>query len=258
MTLRSAVALIAVVLTPLVARASQTDSDVAVVPFEGLGVEPTVVEKVAEALRAQVGKRHFTVLGAEQTRSRQRAAAMCGEDVECLATLGQRLEAQYVVAFGLGKVGDGAMFTSLVVDVAKSKKVQEYSERLPGFPADPEPMALRAVSTLFVDLTPGAKLTPKEQPPGLAATQTGYKLRPYAYGFTAGAGAFAIAGAVLTVMAQQSFSKLPEVKPSDRPGADSSQRTLNLAADITMSVAGVAAVVALVLFLIDGPAEAPR
>ncbi len=256
-TLLAAVA-VAALLCPRAARAA--DTTVAVVPFQGLGAEPALIDRLAEALREQVGRRHFTPLGKELTQSRQRAAAMCGEDVECLGTLGQRLEAQYVVAFGLGRVGDGAMFTALVVDVAHSKKVADYSERLPGFPDEPGPLALRAVSTLFVDLTPAPNLLPSEPPPPaplLSAPAVSHTLRPWAIGVTIGAGVLAIAGAILTVLAQQSFARLPDVSPADRPGADSRQRTLNGAADATVITFGVAAAAALTLFLLDGPGEAP-
>jgi hypothetical protein len=251
-------AVVVMVLLPFAARAAE-DSDVAVVPFQGLGAEPALVDRVADSLRAQVAKRHFLVMGADQTKSRQRAAAMCGEDVECLATLGQRLQARYIVAFGLGRVGDGAMFTSLVIDVAQSKKVAEYTERLSGFPDDPSDIALRAASTLFVDITPGPKLVPKEPSNTvLVASEPVYKLRPLAWGFTIGAGVAVIAGVVLTILAQQSFSALPNVKPADRLTADNNQRTLNLSADITMSVGVAAGITALGLFLFDSPQQVAR
>ncbi len=236
------------------AAAHAAEPQVAVVPFQGLGVEPALVDRLADALRARLEKRRWTVLGAEATRTRQRAAAMCGEDVECLATLGQRLEAKYVVAFGLGRVGDGAMLSALVVDVARAKKLAEHTERLPSLPEDAEPVALRTISTLFEGLSPPVTLVPDVPPPPpplVLEAPPPRPLRPWAVGAAVGAGVLAVAGGTLTVLAQQHYSGLPDVAPARRAQADSTQRTLNAAADATVITAGVAAAAALTLFLLD-------
>ena len=78
---------------------------VAVVPYQGIGAEPGVVERLSAALRTEVANRKWTVVSADETERKERAAAMCGEDVECLGTLGQRLDARFVLAFGVGRVG---------------------------------------------------------------------------------------------------------------------------------------------------------
>lgn len=228
---------------------------VAVVAYQGVGAEPGVVEKLAAALRAEVAARKWDVVSAEETDRRERAAAMCGEDAECLSTVGQRMEARYVLAFGVGRVGQGLMVSALFIDTQDSKKLSEFSERLAAMPEDAAPLAARAVETLLQGRTPPVKLVPVEvkQPQVvILPAEPSHKLRPAAIGVAIGAGAAAVAGGVLTGVAAGSFSKLSMVPPNERMAANEAQRGLNAAADVTVITAGVAAAVAVVLFVVDG------
>lgn len=228
---------------------------VAVVPYQGVGAEPGVVDRLAASLRTEVASRKWTVVSADETDRRERAAAMCGEDVECLATLGQRLDARWVLAFGVGRVGQGFMVSALLIDTKASKRLAEFSERLPAMPADAGPLSTLAVETLFAGRTPPVKLVPTEvlPPPVVVAPPVpAHKLRPVAIGTAIGAGALGLGGGALTIVASEHFRALPDAEPGRRPVADAEQRGLNTAADATMIGAGVVAAVAVVLFIIDG------
>jgi TolB-like protein len=226
----------------------------AVVPYQGLGAEPGVVERLAAALRAEVAGRKWDVVSADESERRERAAVMCGEDVECLGTVGQRLDARFVLAFGVGRVGQGVMVSALLVDTEASKKLAEFSERLTAIPADAGPLALRAVDVLLAGRSPPVKLVPAEVPPPVVLVEPvppKHTLRPWAVGTAIGAGALAVGGGVLTGVAAGNFRALPEVAPQQRMNADAAQRGLNAAADVTVITAGVAAATAIVLFVID-------
>ncbi len=227
-----------------------SEQRVAVVPYQGVGAEPGVVERLATSLRGDVASRKWLVVSPEETGKRTRAAMMCGEDVECLGTIGQRLDARYVLAFGVGRVGQGLMISALLIDARSSKRLTEFSERLPAIPGDAATLATRVGDTLFAGLTVPVKLIPKEVVPQpvviTPVVMPEHKLRPVAIGTAIGAGVLGVGGGVLTVMASENYRALPG------PGEDGTQRGLNTAADVTMITAGVAAAVAVVLFIVDG------
>ena len=240
-----ALALVALAAGPL-------EPKVAVVAYQGVGADPGVVEKLATALRSELAARKWDVVSADETDRRERAAAMCGEDAECLSTVGQRLEARYVVAFGVARVGQGIMVSALFIDAQDSKKLSEFSERLQTMPADAGPLASRALEVLLQGRTPPVKLVPVEvkQPQVvILPAEPSHKLRPVAIGVAIGAGTAAVAGGVLTGVAASHFAGLPM---NTRPDAAATQRGLNAAADVTVITAGVAAAVAVVLFIVDG------
>jgi hypothetical protein len=234
--------------------AAPLEPKVAVVAYQGVGADPGVVEKLAAALRTEVASRKWDVVSADDTDRKERAAAMCGEDAECLSTVGQRLEARYVVAFGVARVGQGLMVNALFIDAQDSKKLTEFSERLAAMPEDAGPLAVRVVDALLVGRTPPVKLVPVEVPKPqvvILPKEPSHPLRPAAIGVAIGAGAAAVAGGVLTGVAASNYSTLSTMPVS----ADSGQRGLNVAADVTVITAGVAAAVAVVLFVIDGGAQ---
>lgn len=257
--LRRAALLLALVLaTPAFAVAQR----VAVVPYQGAGAEPDFTARFAEALRQALATKQWPVVDAAETERRQRAAAMCGEDAECLSTLGQRLDARWVLGFGVGRVGSGVMVSAVLVDGAVAVKQQATEEQLAALPADPSALAGRFVDALVRGLTPPSLLTPttppvEETPPLVETGPPPRPLRPWAIGTAAGAGALAITGAVLTVVAQQHYAGLPAVPPNERAAADAQQRGLNLAADVVMGTAIAAGVTAVVLFIVDGRGAAP-
>jgi TolB-like protein len=247
-------------LTSTIAIAAPLEPKVAVVPYQGVGADPGVVEKLAAALRTEVAARKWDVVSQDETDRRERAAAMCGEDAECLSTVGQRLEARYVVAFGVARVGAGLMINALFIDAQDSKKLSEFSERLTEMPSDAAPLAARAIETLLQGRTPPVKLIPavEEKKPQVVivpATPQRANLRPVAMGVAIGAGGALVAGGVLSTIAAYKFSTLPTVPVDQRMSANDAQRGINAAADATMITAGVAAVVAVVLFIVDGSGQ---
>ncbi|MEW6431422.1 MAG: hypothetical protein AB1730_07910 [Myxococcota bacterium] len=255
---RTALFLALVFATPAFAVAQR----VAVVPYQGAGAEPDFTARFAEALRQALAAKQWPVVDAAETERRQRAAAMCGEDAECLSTLGQRLDARWVLGFGVGRVGSGVMVSAVFVDGAVAAKQQATEEQLAALPADPSALAGRFVDALVRGLTSPSQLTPPTPPVGVTPplVETGpppRPLRPWAIGAAAGAGALAITGAVLTVVAQRHYAGLSAVPPSERAAADAQQRGLNLAADVVMGTAIAAGVTAVVLFIVDGRGAAP-
>lgn len=238
---------------------------IAVVPYQGAGAEPDFTARLAEALRAALIDRQWPVVDAAETERRQRAAAMCGEDAECLSTLGQRLDARWVLGFGVGRVGAGFMVSAVLVDGAVAVKHETASEQLPALPTDGAPLAGRLVEVLVRGLTPPSKLarppTPAPEPPPLVETAPPPRpLRPWAIGTAIGAGALAIGGGVMTVVAQQHFSGLSTLPAAQRSAADGQQRAYNATADALVGTAIAAAVTSVVLFILDarsGPSAAP-
>jgi TolB-like protein len=240
-------------LSSTVSMAAPLEPKVAVVAYQGVGADPGVVEKLAAALRTELAARKWDVVSQDDTDRRERAAAMCGEDAECLSTVGQRLGARYVVAFGVARVGQGLMVSALFIDAQDSKKLGEFSERLAEMPSDAGPLAGRAVDVLLQGRTPPVKLLPvEEKKPEVVIVPNQHSLRPVATGVAIGAGGALIAGGVLSTVAAYKFSTLPTVPVDQRNAANDAQRGINAAADVTMITAGVAAVVAVVLFIVDG------
>lgn len=229
---------------------------VAVVPYQGAGAEPDFTARFAEALRGALIARDWPVVDAAETERRQRAAAMCGEDAECLSTLGQRLDARWVLGFGVGRVGSGVMASAVLVDGTVAVKLESTSEQLPSLPADPTALAARFVDALVKGLRPPSKLNPPapevvENPPLVVTQPPPRPLRPWAIGTAIGAGALAITGGILAIVARQHYAGLSSVPPDQRAAADARQSALNASADAVMGTAIAAGVAAVVLFILD-------
>lgn len=244
------------------AGSARADERVAVIPYQGAGRDPELVAALAAALDATLVERGWTLADAGETKRQERAGAMCGEDAACLATIGQRLEARWVLAFGVGRVAGKTMVSSLLVDAAEAVRRTTFTETLasvPGVtPAALAPLAGRIGDALLLGLVAPSRLTPlppKEPPTSLVAPLPASRpLKPWALGTALGAGALAVAGATVSVGAAVGFSRLPEVPPSQRPTADAQQRSLNLSADLLVGAAIVAGAAAVVLFILDGRA----
>lgn len=236
---------------PMVALA-EPQQRVLVVSFQSLGVEPSVMERVGDGLRAQSTAATWQALDGAETQRVLRAATMCGEDLECLATLGQRADARWVLAWGFGKIGSSYLFTALLVETPTSAKLASFSEKLPSIPDDASPLAQRAVAALFKDVKRPVVVEPPPPPPVperrlVTATLVSASV----------AGAATIATTILGVMAATHFPRLATALSVDRPALDRTQRLYNVGADVSLGVAIVSGVTALVLFLLGAPAEAP-
>ena len=86
----------------------------------------TDVTAVFEPARTVEGKPALRQVTAAGPMRRERAAAMCGEDAECLSTVGQRLEARYVLAFGVGR----AVPDEIEAAFAGARRVAETGHRV--------------------------------------------------------------------------------------------------------------------------------
>lgn len=231
---------------------------VLVVSYQSVGIEPAVMSRVGASLRSASAAASWSPVDAEETQRILRAATMCGEDLECLATLGQRANARWVLAWGFGKVGSSFLFTSLLVETPTSTKLATFSERLPGVPDDASPLAHRAVQTLLRDVKRPVD-APTPTPPLVVpepAPRAQRRFLPGALTASAVAGAAAIAGGIFSGLAASQFGRLSSANAALRPALDATQRTWNLAADVLLGVAIASGVTALILFLVGAP-EAP-
>lgn len=257
--------LLAVVLTAVLApcalaQAPATAPRVVVLPYQGLGLEPTALQKLTDALRAQVAAKQWELTDAADIAKQQRAAVMCGEDAECLATVGQRGGARWVLGFGVAQVGASMAVSALLVDATTGRKHLTFLEKLPALPDDPAPLAQRVVDALFKDVPRAAALEPDLPPPPppvvVQPVEPPHPLRPWAITATAVTGVAGVTGGVLGVMAMQSYAKLPDVPVNERGPADARQRSLNAGADAALGVAVTAAAAATILWVLDARAGA--
>ena len=248
---------------------------VAVVVYQALGVDASRVEGWSTALRGASLQRGFRTASSEVTAPLRRAAAMCGEDAICLATLGRRAEARWVVGVGLGKVGSSVLVNTLLVDTDSGRRHASSSRKVALRAKASAAVADALVQELFATIalpsppTPGPappEDAPSAAPPPAPAitgrvpiprpqTRTWVRPRPLTWavaGLAAGLGA---GGVVLGVRAANNFGELPGSAPEARAGAERRQRSLNLAADACVTGAVVSAAAATLLyFLRDRPA----
>jgi hypothetical protein len=229
-----------------------------VVSYQALDVADADVERLASALRAEVDKHAWTALDAAASQKQAKAAAMCGEDADCLATLGQRAGAQWVLAFSAGKVSKGVVVSTLLVEVATGKRKSGSTEKMVTIPEDFTNVAQALVDPLFRDVPAPVVLTPGPPPeaPPLVAAERSHPLRGAGVGLLVGGGAAGVAGVIISVVAGNRFAALRDVEPADRSVAESRQRGLNAAADVTVSVA-IAALATGIVFLIADAASTP-
>lgn len=226
---------------------------VLVASFQSLGVEPDVMNRVGDALRTESTAATWRAIDGAETQRVLRAATMCGEDAECLSTLGQRADAYWVLAWGFGKIGSSYLFTAQLIETPSGRKLSSFNEKLGALPDDARPLAQRAVAALFKDVTRPVILEPPPPPPGVTLTERRFIAPTIAA--TAVAGAAAISAAIFTGLAASHFSKLSNALSMDRPSLDRTQRSYNLGADVSFGVAIVSGITALVLFILGAPVE---
>lgn len=252
-----------VLLGGALASAAEVGDRVAVVPYQGTGRDPELVISLIASLRAALVERGWPLTEPGETDRQVRAGAMCGEDVECLATIGRRIDAKWVLALGVGRVAGNTMVSALLVDAVAGTKSTVYTETIGRALADLNPVAKHMCDALLVGLSPVAKLVPPDSvtgsPPPLVEPLAlpAPPLRSPAVGTAIGAGVLAVAGGIITILAQQSFARLPDVPLAERDAADAQQRSLNLAADVLVGCALVAGATAVVLFILDGRSVPP-
>src|SRR4051794_30736534 len=88
---------------------------VLVTSYQSLGVDQSIAVKLGEGFRAGIARPPLTALGVDKSDETGRAAVMCGEDAACLATVGQRSGARFVLAYGVGKVGSSLLVSAIFI-----------------------------------------------------------------------------------------------------------------------------------------------
>ncbi len=229
---------------------AQLQQRVLVVAYQSLGVDPSVMERVEAALRTESTAATWPSVAPNEAQRALRAATMCGEDRECLATLGQRADAHWVLAWGFGKVGSTYLFTSMLVETPSATQLSSFSERLPELPTDPSALANRAVATLFREVKRPVYVPPPATP---QRTLVGPTIAAFSLG-----GAATVSTIIFGVLAATHYPTLARAQVLDRPALDRQQRTYNLGGDVSLGVAVVSAATALVLFILGAPAETPK
>lgn len=245
------------------ANPSDALNTVGVVAYQGAGRAPELATSFQSALTKEVAARRFLPV---DTEKHQRGATMCGEDVECLATLGKRASAAWILAFGLGSAGKQTFFTALLIDVERGLQQQRVELKAETKSLEVNAVAADVAQKLFAGLEPRIAIVPPvvEAPPPPPPEEPRVvvlppppdeqprPIRTAALGTAIGAGVLGLTAGGLAIGAGVNFGQLATTAPADRPAADATQRSLNLSADVTGGVAIAAGVTALVLFLVDG------
>src|SRR5450432_4169907 len=114
-------------MSPLIAAAvlalAAAPDRVLVTSYQSLGVDSSSLPKLAEGFRLGAARPGLEAMSAEASDETGRAATMCGEDAACLATVGQRSGARFVLAYGIGKVGSALLVSAIFIDVATGKEL---------------------------------------------------------------------------------------------------------------------------------------
>jgi hypothetical protein len=216
-----------------------------VVPYQTIGIEQTDVDRLAKALRDGVKGHGWAPLD-ELTSERQvKSAGMCSEDATCLATIGTRVGAKWVVAFMMAKVGKGLLATALLIDVDTGQQRSTSSEKLVTIPEDMGNLADTLLNPLFRDVPAQVVLVP-------ASVETrGSRLAAPGAALLIGGGVVGVTGLVLSIAAASNFATLQSTPPLERAGPDATQKALNISADVTVGIAIAAVATGLVLLIAD-------
>ncbi|MBL9037098.1 MAG: hypothetical protein JNG84_01165 [Archangium sp.] len=233
----------------VIAALAASGDRVIVVPYQTLNVDQVSVERVAVALRAAVGAKGFEV---PETSRQQRAAVMCGEELECLATLGTRSDSKWVVAWGLARIGGATLVNALLVETRTGARMGAFSEKLPALPDDVADLATRVVAALLRDVPPPQVPLDTVVAPVVEVPRR--PLRTAAIAVTGATAVATVATVVLGLSAHAHFRQLPDVPVEQRGPAVAHQRALNTGADVALGVAIAAGVSAVVLFVVDARA----
>ncbi|MGV3623101.1 MAG: hypothetical protein ACO1OB_19940 [Archangium sp.] len=236
------------------------ENTVGTVVFQGSGRAAEFSSALLRAVPEEIANTGFAATNADE---QQRAAAMCGEDTECLATIGRRLGVGWIIGLGVGAVGKQTLVTGVLVDVNTGKPQQRFEAQRPTTGLDAKQLAKELVTALFASMTPKVALTPApivevapQPPPEIVqppVVEKSHPARGAAIGFTVGAVATGLAGGGLSIAAATNYPTLQNAP--DRRAADDTQRALNVSADVTVGVAIAAGVTAIVLFIVDGASK---
>lgn len=132
---------------PTSSRAQPEPRRLAVVPLDGLGVDPALLDKLNAALRAQVDKLEVAAVSHDEVKAAHDKAP-CDADVACLARLGQSLGARRVLTGSVGVAADEVHIALKVIDVASGTESKPLEDTAP---ADQAEKRLRATALKLLD-----------------------------------------------------------------------------------------------------------
>jgi hypothetical protein len=225
-----------------------------IVRYQAEGVSPTEAAEAQHAIEEAFRARSVSLATDERA---SRASEMCGEEPACLASLGARAHARWVLAYGIGQVGHRVLTSLVLVDVAEAVIRGRDSKELDrdGLGWTHEATAL--AERLDPDITapapsPPVNLAPQilPLPPRLDLQKPAGnpQLRTYAW-VSGGTAAALLAGSgVVGLLALSNYQTIENTDYASRPPLNSQQRTLNATGDALLIAGVVAAGVAATLF----------
>jgi hypothetical protein len=229
--------------------ATQTDP-VLVVGYQSLGVDEATAAKLGDGFRVGANKGALAAMSAEESNKSGRAAVMCGEDAACLATIGKQSAAKYVLAYGVGKVGNSLLVSALFIDVTSGKEITRASKRV----LDPSPdwsLVTRELSDLVVK-PPAEPLVVQVPVPVPVEVQRPHKLRTGGFISLGIAFAFGIVTTAVGLAAWSNFNSLKAATSIDARKSLAAQQTIvNFWGDACLTVSVLAAGLGLLFLILD-------
>jgi hypothetical protein len=235
-----------------VAVLTASNERVLVTSYQSLGIDAPLAAEIAADFRRACERPGLQPSPAEDAEKNSRAAVMCGEDAACLATVGQRAGARWVLAHGAGKVGSALLVTALFIDVVTGKEIARGSRRV----ADAAPDWVQVTRGLADEVVkPTVEMAPKivevpvrievpvEAPP--------HRLRTWGFISTGVSVAFAVVTGVLGLAAANNYQSLMASDAAHFDELVKNQRALNGSADTCLGATLLSAGAALMFFLID-------
>ncbi|MBK7862785.1 MAG: hypothetical protein IPJ65_30085 [Archangiaceae bacterium] len=237
----------------LLATLAATPESLLVAPYQALGVDAATVTALTEAFRLAPDATRFAALPAAESEKVTRSAMMCGEDGACLATIGQRSNARWVLAFGIGKVGSALLVTAVFVDVTAGKELMRGSRRVPEGGAD---WISTARSLADEVVRPPVEPLVVQVPVEVVKPQKTHKWRPWAFAGGTATVVFTGLTTLLSLIAWGNYNALTKAASSGTtsamvPSLATAQRGYNAWADTALSLTLVSGAVWLLFSFLE-------
>jgi hypothetical protein len=229
-----------------------------VVRYQAEGVSATEASEAQRALE-EAFRGHGIAIATDEHASK--ASEMCGEEPACLASLGARAHARWVLAYGIGQVGHRVLTSLVLVDVAEAvirgrdskeidreglawtREATSLAEQLDAdIPVPPPPLPAPNLTPQVLSPLPPLQV---EKPPQDS------RLRTYAWISGGTAGALLAGSGVVGLLALSNYQTIESTAYTARPPLDSQQRTLNVTGDGLLIGGVVVAGVAATLFYLS-------
>jgi hypothetical protein len=230
-----------------------------VVRYQAEGVSATEAAEAQRAIEEAFRARGVSLATDERA---SKASEMCGEEPACLASLGARAHARWVLAYGIGQVGHRVLTSGVLVDVAEAvirgRDSKELDREGLGWTHEATTLAERLDPDITAPVSPPApppNLTPQTVPPPppleIQKPAGNPQLRTYAW-VSGGTAAALLAGSgVVGLLALSNYQTIESTDYPSRPPLNSQQRTLNATGDALLIGGVVVAGVAATLFYLS-------